>query len=473
MRMDTALHDFEYKVYQYILQHRLIEKKDDVLLSLSGGADSTALLFVLVKLRTVLDFNLSALHFNHQLRKSALNDEVFCAQLCNKLNIQFISESADVRVYADEQKCSVETAGRLLRYHTLQEAKKVYGFSKIATAHHYDDHIETVIMHALRGSGLNGLRGIVNKTPDDVVRPMLGVRKDAILDYLQTEQIDYCTDETNAQNTYFRNKVRNLYLPALRTAYADCDVLLGHLSVQAQRIAGEISSSLAPYYEKIMVQHDAASIPIACFNEIAPFLWPYLLFELLCTLNGAPADIERKHLKAIIAQMNSGKTVWQIDLPGHLIALRRYEEFLFSNATAREEEGYSYPVNNIGQTVIEALNLSIDIQIVTNIKKPIKNVYEKYLDYDKIEGVLKLRSKNSGDIFQPLNFAGHKRLKKYFIEKKVPREQRARLPLLCDGDHIILIVGYEMDERYKITHTTKNIARVTVKELSTKEVRDA
>ena len=207
-------------VLQTIFKHNMLNRGDKVLAAVSGGADSVCMLHILNSLKNDLDIELYCAHINHGLRGDAADsDELFVKSLCRSLDIPFFSKTIDVAKMAEENKLTVEEAGRIARYSFFDELKMQYGLSKIATAHNKNDNAETVLMRIIRGTGVDGLCGIAYVRGDGVIRPILDVSRKEIEEYCTDNSLDFCTDATNADNDYTRNKIRNQLIPYLEREF--------------------------------------------------------------------------------------------------------------------------------------------------------------------------------------------------------------------------------------------------------------
>ena len=205
----------ENKILNTIKEKNLINEGDSVLVALSGGADSVALIYILHALSEKLNINISAAHVHHGIRgDEADNDALFCEKLCKDMNIPFFKRCYDVPGYAKEMHISEETAGRKVRYEFFDEIMRKNGITLTATAHHKNDRVETVLMNLIRGSGLKGLIGIEYKN-GNIIRPLLDLKKNEILDYCSSIMTEFCHDSTNDETLYRRNKVRLELIPEI------------------------------------------------------------------------------------------------------------------------------------------------------------------------------------------------------------------------------------------------------------------
>lgn len=465
------LNPFENKILNTITENQLILKNQTVLLALSGGADSTALLIVLKKISKILPFSLFAIHLNHMLRgEDANRDEEFCLRLCAGLGVECSVKKIPVLQFASQNKMSVEQAGRILRYKEFFLLKEKLQAQKIATAHHFDDHIETILMRIMRGTGIDGLGGIELSRQDGIIRPLLGVNKAEILNYLAEQKVAYCSDATNEENEYFRNQIRNIVLPAFLKREPKFKELLCRLSIQAKKVKDGVEASIEKYEKEFVVTSQAVQIKATLLYEADEYLKPYILRGMLKQKN-CLENIEKKHIDSILSMPDSN-TIWSLDLPQGLKVQRQYDYFIIKQDTdviKRSQQDFIYPVNRLGQTTIEALKIKITIDKSQIFEKKEHCVFEKYIDYDKIKGNLCIRNRLPSDKLRPLNMKGSVSLKKYFINNKIPKEKRNSICLLCDEQNIVWIIGYALDDRYKVDSATKNIVKITVSDLEFRE----
>ncbi len=460
------LNSLENKIYEAIIKYDLISSNQTVLMALSGGADSTALLIILKKLSLIMDFNIYALHINHMLRGAdADNDENRCMQLCKELNIKYFTKKIDVFNYAAKNNMSIEQAGREIRYNELFFLKNELNADKIVTAHHYDDNIETILMRCLRGTGVDGLCGIEIKRKDGIIRPLLHVKKREILDYLDKNNTSYCIDKTNYENQYFRNKIRNFVLPALIQIKPNFDDIIIRLSNQAIKIRDKIENEMDYYKNHITVKDGSAKINIDMLNLANSYIKPYIIRYMIDEIKDL-TNIEKKHIDSILS-MPVSNTIWSINLPGDVIAKREYEFLIVKcgecdNVT---EKSFIYPIIYGRDNIIKQLGIKVFLQQAELFEKKCGSLYEKYIDYDKIKGNIFIRNRRIGDKIYPIGLNGSMSLKKYFINNKVPKQRRDAIPLLCDEQNIIWIMGYALSDKYKVDEKTKNIVKISVKSL--------
>lgn len=461
-----TVESFEKKLQNFIAENRLIASGEHILIALSGGVDSAVLLYALKQVSEEEPFTLSALHVNHKLRGAAASkDEQKAREMCAMLGVPFYCVHEDVAAYAKQNKISVELAGRKIRYQKLFALKKIVQADKIATAHHSQDHVETVVMRCLRGSGIAGLQGIAAKRQDGVIRPLLIFDKDEIFDYAYRRKIKYAIDATNAQNNYTRNRIRNVFIARCKEIDEHFETYVRRLARCARGLNEQIERELEDGKRQIVLQNGKVMLPFETVQQLKPYLRSYLIRAMFECIE-ALSNIEERHIQQILS-MPSDKTVWKLHMPGNICFEREYERYQIKKKQSpiQEKSLLCFTVNKSGKTEIQELNKVVWIEPVEKFEKNRLRLYEKYIDCDKINGNLCLRNKRERDRFSPLGLIGSKSLKKYFIDCKIPKTARNNVMLLCDEKEIIWVLGHEISEKYKVDAQTKNIIKITVMQL--------
>lgn len=460
------------KVKRYIAEHRLLAAGDNVLVGVSGGADSLALLYFLK--HTYPQISVGAAHLHHGLRgKAADADEALVKAFCLQEQIPFYSCHKAIAQIARDTKMTLEEAGREARYAFFQELCQTYHYSVLALGHHCDDQAETILMHLIRGTGINGARGML---PDSermgmrIIRPFLCVSKNEILEYCKEHQLRYCTDATNFENDVTRNKIRLEVMPILTSINANVSEHLAHFGEMASDYEAFLQEKAEKFFdEKISCEDDCVRI---CVQELAGenTLFIQAVFRLMIKkVKGSLKEIGYNHIKSIIEKLKSTDTCWSIDLPGKLTVTRRYT--MLSVEKKKEASAgfgtYLLPVNCSVYLSKEHLKAVTCIEHQKNLKniKESKNHSEKFFDYGKIRGKLFLRQRKAGDYFCPVGQTGQKKIKHYLIDKKIVREKRDMIPLLAEGSHILWIYGYAIDRLYRADEQTEEVLRIALTEI--------
>ena len=445
------------RVKEYIREHRMTEAGDGILAAVSGGADSICLLLVLKELEAELGIRLAAFHLHHGLRgEEADRDEAYVRELCTALGVPLVVIHEDVRAAALEYGWSEEEAGRILRYHHLEQTANELNCTKIATAHHRDDQAETVLMNLFRGSGLKGLGGI-RPVRGNIIRPLLNVSRKEIESYLYKKKVNWCEDSTNGETVYQRNKVRNVLLPwigqEINPQAASRVVKMAEFAAQADAYFEEQTEKLLG--ECACGSTDSVQIPVKVLDEQPDILKSYVIRAMIRRAAGSEKDISGRHVEAIAGLTGPGGGR-EADLPYGLKAIRGYE---FLEICKKSSDKADVQKEKSG------CNLEIRIETRTfEWKKDMeipKNECTKWFDYDTIVGRLVVRTRKTGDY---IGIGGGKRklLKRFFIDEKIPEERRDEVLLLADGDHILWIFGHRISEDCKITDKTRRILEVRV-----------
>lgn len=445
-------------VLKTIEKHNMIEPGDKIIAAVSGGADSVCMLNLLQSLKAELGFSLCCAHLNHGLRgKAADHDEEFVRALCTQLGIDFYSKTVDVAKVAEEKKITCEEAGRMARYDFFNELKKTYGYSKVATAHNKNDNAETVLMRIIRGTGVDGLSGIPYTRDDGVIRPVLDISRQQIEEYCRENGLDFCTDATNLENDFTRNKIRNLLIPYIEkefnTRISDSLIRLSE--------AAEEDSKFLKAYTKRLYERLGNPVPGSKLNtlhiESLKMLEKPILTRLLRLAAEKSSDVklEKKHIEDVIGLLDK-PTGTAINLPGGLNAEINYGWLTFSGPLdiielEISEDGFFADIS-IGDTVlVEALGKEISIR-EENAKDYKCRINEIAADLDKIGSQpLFLRSRRDGDRIVWFPDGRTKKIKNVFIDEKIPKKDRNKIPLLATGNEIVAIVGSRVSEKYKLT----------------------
>ena len=445
-------------VLKTIEKYNMLECGDKVIAAVSGGADSVCMLHILNNLKNDLKFSLCCAHINHGLRgEAADSDEAFVKALCVNMGIDFYSKKFDVARLAEENKITCEEAGRNVRYSFFEEIKTKYGYNKVATAHNKNDNAETVLMRIIRGTGIDGLAGIPYIRNDGVIRPILDISREQVEEYCAENNLEFCTDATNLENDFTRNKVRNMLIPFIEREFnAKISDSLIRLSDSAEEDSKFLKSYTKRLYQRLGNPIPGSKLNTLHIDSLKLLEKPILTRILqLAAEKSSPAKLEKKHICDIIELLNKN-TGASINLPQGLVAEINYGWLTFSGPLDKIDvksnaDGFFADIA-IGDTVcIEALGKEISIR-EENAKEYKCKINEIAADIDKIGfQPLFLRSRRDGDKIVWFSDGKAKKIKNIFIDEKIPQKDRNKIPLLATGDEIIAIVGSRVSEKYKIT----------------------
>lgn len=451
------------KVKKIIERYNMFSPGDRVLVGVSGGPDSVCLLHILNRCRKEMALSLHIVHINHGIRKrESKREEKFVSHLASRMSLPITVKSLDVPSYARKKRLTIEEAARDMRYSAFEQLAGKLNAKKIALGHTASDQVETVLMHLLRGSGPQGLSGIppVRKLGSTaIVRPLIEVNREEILNYLKKNNLTFCLDSSNRKTEYFRNKVRLKLLPLLRKNYNEnIDGALLRLSEilkeenaywerVVERVLGKIVSWEA---EKILIDFKK----FLRYNVIVQRRVLYRLFGGIVSLSQIEA------IRNLAQKSSQGKRIYL----GKRFSVRKEGNFLiFSSSPERRFKKFNYPLRVPGKNEIEGLNLTLNTRIVDFYPVSEKETNTAYFDIDKINfKKLLLRNRREGDRFRPFGLRGTKKLSDFFIDRKIPRRLRDRVPLLVEGEDILWVVGIRRADKARITEDTKKILEVRV-----------
>jgi tRNA(Ile)-lysidine synthase len=426
-----------------------MDETSRVLVAFSGGADSTALLLSLAELRR--DGSLKALfaaHLNHGIRgETAERDMRFCEALCKALDVELVTERADIPAYAKETGMTLEQAAREYRYAFLERVRQSTGADCIASAHHKGDQAETVLMHLLRGSGTRGLSGMRMRN-GAIVRPLLNTGREEILAYLAERGQDYCEDETNFVNDAFRNRVRNELIPYLMEYNPNVVEALNKTAT----FCGEDEALLLKLADDAEAQllRDGG-LDRRKLGRLPQPLKARIVKKRLTELCG---DVSEADVKRVLALCDA-KTGTRIELNHGLNAWT--DAWTLYIGGYPDQKAFEVPFQRDGRTLTPVGTFVCERSAVY---RPTEGGMEAYLDAEALPDGLVVRTRRNGDRFFPIGAPGAKKFKDVLIDKKIPRHRRD-MPLLCADHEVYYAVGLTVSERVKVRPDTKTILHIT------------
>ncbi len=455
------------KVKQYIENYKMLEKGDQIIVGVSGGADSVCLFHVLLELRKEYELTLHVIHINHGIRgEEAKRDEEFVRELCRKEEVSFQVVNKDIPLLAKEGRMSVEEAGRKARYEVFNQYFLAYKCNKIAIAHNKNDTAETILFHMFRGSGLSGLTGI-SPVRDRIIRPLLCLERKEIESYLFERGISYLDDSTNFTLDYTRNKIR---LKVLKEAEGINSKAVSHIAM-----AGETFRELQEYVEKSVIKAAERILVKGTENEILLqieelskediVIQKEIVRKAFFMLSESLKDIDAYHITSVL-QLIKKQPGRQIDLPYGITAMREYNHIeLRTKGKDLSKDLEPRELLIPGVTPLFEEGKSIKASLLNYKKNMIipQSICTKWFDYDKIKDTVLIRCRKQGD-YLCIDKGGTKKLKALLIDEKIPRQKRDVLPLLADGSHIMWVIGNRISEAYKVDENTRRILQITITE---------
>jgi len=459
---------------------RMVQAGDTLLVGVSGGPDSVALVHILLALAPKFSFQVAIAHLNHCLRDDeSERDEAFVVSLAEQLELPVHVERQDVRRYQKSRRLSLEEAARQVRYCFYHAIASKYGYEKIALGHHSDDNAELILMYLLRGSGPLGLSGIPPVRDDKIIRPLIDIKRTEIMDYIAVKGLDYVEDSFNRDLQYLRNKVRNRLIPELKAEYNP--KLIDSLNRLAAIVDAEerwIESLIQPIFEKVIVfeEQGRMGLDISELNRQTIAVRRRLIRKAVLKVKGNLRRMAFAHVEAVVKLAQEGPESGVLDLPDR-IRISRQNDVLIMSREAQDlrhlangpllslTPNYEYRLAKPGQIWIKEAALKIRFSEI-----PVEHPSDwhpsgygtgvAYFDMDKIHFPLVIRNFRPGDRFSPLGMTGRQKLKKFFIDHKVSRTERTKCPILLSRNKIIWVVGHRLDNAVKIGSQTRRILKV-------------
>ena len=429
-------------VQKFIEGKKLFSYQDKILIALSGGADSVALLRVLLSLGYVCE----CAHCNFHLRGTESDrDEVFVRQLCEKHSTTLHVTHFDTSTYAKEHHMSIEMAARELRYQWFEHIRKEVGASVIAVAHHRDDSVETFFLNLMRGAGINGLKGIPVKN-GSIVRPFLSISREEILDYLQAIHQNFVMDSTNLENDYMRNKIRLNILPLMKEVNPSIMETIQKTTYRLSEVANIYKQNRMEAIARKVISTSPEIFRIS-LTDVLKDIAPYSLLHEILSPKGFNASQIQDIYRSLTASQ-SGKrffsTEWEV---------LRDREYLWIKKKIF--------IQSIPELMIEEIERTSSFVIPCD-----KHI--ACLDADKVNNPLTIRKWERGDKFVPLGMTGKKKISDYLTDRKFSLLQKDNQYVVCSGEDIVWLVNERLDHRFRVTEKTNRILKIKLKFSSSK-----
>lgn len=448
------------KVLDFIRKNKLVKKGNSVVLGVSGGADSICMLKILSDLQKRLGISLYVLHINHQIRgEEADEDAAFVKRICTKFKVPHRIINVDVPALAEAEGLSVEEAGRYIRYDEFSKYAYEVGATKIAVAHNSNDNAETVLMNLARGTGIKGLGGIppkremedANGNIVEVIRPILCLSRKEIEQYLKENEIEYRNDSTNDSTDYTRNKIRLEIMPILENINDNAMQNITNASNELADTSEYIEKDVDEAYDEYVSEENGKLFLSDESFAIDPIVLTGVIRKMIENTAGKLKDITRIHVGDVVS-LSDKQVGKKVDLPYSIVAEREYEGISISTEDNKSDEE-----KDTREVVIAFEEDGFNVANIEELK------HTKWLDYDKINDVV-VRTRQKGDYIVIDADGSKKKLKKYFIDEKIPRRERDQVLVVADGNHVLWVVGYRISEAVKVTPDTKKIIRLEFKE---------
>jgi tRNA(Ile)-lysidine synthase len=461
----------EERILGFIKKYNLLADQSRLVAGVSGGPDSVCLFHILVKLQEKLNFKLHSAHLDHRLRGAdSKADAQYVQQLANDFNIPAVIEQRDVKKYQEEQHIPLEEAAREVRYSFFSQVAKSIAASHVAVGHTADDQVETILMHLVRGTGTRGLRGLKPSTSFKfpginitVIRPLLGITREEVLDYCRDHNLKPRFDTTNLSLSPLRNRIRHQLIPLLQSFNPRInEALLRMAEITGDDLSFLDSESLRLWNIVTEKENDTISFNKTTFLELPLSMQRTILRTAMETILGNIRDIEARHIEEIIDALDkpAGK---RLILPRDIVFSIEYDRYLlgknttnFSSFPPLKDE---YILNIPGETVVPDWKVTADV-IDREQMTDRDGDFVAFFDIDRTGRQITVRSRREGDRFQPLGMIHSKKLGEFMIDEKIPNAWRDDIPIVCSPQQIVWVVGWRIDNRVKITDNTKQVLRL-------------
>lgn len=452
------------QVQNTINEFHMTESGDKVIIGVSGGADSMCLFTALQELADRLDIRLHVVHVNHLLRKEAGEEEEYVRAVCRQQGIPCTVFRKNIEEYAGESGCSIEEAGRNYRYECFEQVRVEENAQRIAVAHHQNDRAETLLFHMIRGTGMRGL-GSIPAVRGRIIRPLIQVSRQEIEMYLKEKQIPYYTDSSNASDEYSRNVIRNQVLPVLEDVNQKAVRHITEISDLAQEYWTYVEKQAMELEQECVTVHEGhLSLQEERFARQSRVVQRHLIYRMLSRAAEAVKDIEQVHVEQVLALLDR-QTGKQVSLPYGLTGIRTCEGLeVWTEDIRKGKKRTGTPPIDIkipGLTKLDGIGiLECEVLARESIQEISKKPYTKMLDYGKIKNNLCIRNPMDGDYFIVNRQGEHKKLSRFFIDNKVPKEERGSALVLAAGHQVCWIIGMRISEDLKITEATDRVLQI-------------
>ena len=446
-----------------IEKFRMISPGDKVLAGVSGGADSVALAHLLHRLKEALNFSLCMAHLNHRFRgEEAEADARLVESLARQWEIPLVSENIDVPAYLAKHRLSPQQGAREVRYRFFRETADRLGASRVALGHHADDQAETVLLNLIRGAGLSGISGIPPAREGVYIRPLLRSRSPELELYCREFGLPFRVDSSNLKPVYLRNRVRLELIPLLEEKYnpavVDCLNRLADIARDEDRYLEDTAREI---FESAVESRGEGRVTISVLKiQCQPVAIGRRLIRMAYReLAGYGRSPTLDQVDRALELALSGPPRGEIDLPGGvtLVKRQRFMEIIKDRGTLQVPD-YRYPLRIPGLTPVPEVGRTILAGTVEAGQAGDPALYaadRALLDLEKLKAPLCVRRRREGDLFHPLGAGGRTKLKKFFIELKVPREHRDAIPIVTCGNDIIWVAGFRPGDPFKVTARTR------------------
>ncbi|MGZ3525925.1 MAG: tRNA lysidine(34) synthetase TilS [Thermodesulfobacteriota bacterium] len=458
------------QVKRTIDRHGLLEKEDRLIVGVSAGVDSMVLLHLLNAYRRTFHLSLIVAHVNHGLRPEESEKEAeLVREESVRLGLPFEYGQFNVKEFQKLGGLSPQDAARRIRFHFFYDLLRRHHARKIALGHNAEDQVETILLRLMRGSGLQGLKGILPIREETVIRPLLETRRAEIESFALEKKIPFLSDSSNLKQDYLRNRIRLSLIPRIEAEYQPNfkEVLLRTSSILREE-NDYLEKGAEEAFEKLVRREEGDFLfKFPEYRSLHRAIQRRVIKKILGKIDEPEMVIEEKEpsdLQKIDEALRSCSPSFLLELGGGMRVEKRYDTVLLGKGEVRPFPPFEQELLSPGRTRIDEIGKEV---IIEEISRDGLNDYQVDLDtalvdYERVRFPLTVRNFRPGDRFCPLGVKGSQKLKDFFIDHKVPKFERPKIPLLISGEMITWVVGYRIDERVKVTEKTKKILKLMV-----------
>ncbi|OGP56644.1 MAG: tRNA lysidine(34) synthetase TilS [Deltaproteobacteria bacterium RBG_13_52_11b] len=462
---------FITRVQRTIDRHHLLGKGDRLIVGVSAGVDSMVLLYVLNTFREPYDLDLIVAHVNHGLRPDESDKEAeLVRNESERLGLPFEYGQFDVKAFQKARGLSPQDAARRVRFHFFNDLLRKHSAQRIALGQNADDQVETILLRLMRGSGLKGLKGMLPLREGKVVRPLLEVWRREIASYALENNIPCLVDSSNLKRAYLRNRIRLNLIPLIER---EVQPNLKGVILKASAILREEDDYLDRGAEDacqkiIREEPNALSFSSSEFQSLHKAIqWRVVekMLERVTPVERVAEEGDRPDIDSIYDTLTHPPSSFSLDLPYGFFLEKRYDRVSLGRGKRSPTPLFEVDLVVPGHTFIREIGKEVVSEEIR--RSDLEGTFEMppetaLLDYDRLCYPLKMRNFRPGDRFQPLGVQGTQKVKEFFIDHKIPRFERTNIPFLVSGEGIVWVVGYRIDERFKITERTQRILKMQV-----------
>jgi tRNA(Ile)-lysidine synthase len=446
----------------------LIMPGEAVLVAVSGGPDSLALVHLLAARAAAWRLRLGIAHLNHGLRAESAREAEVVGGLAASLGVRLHTEQVDVRELRRQWGLSIEAAGRQARYRFFRETAEHHGYDKVALAHHADDNAETLLLNLLRGSGRLGLGGMAPMRAKRFIRPLIRATRADIEDYLNRHRLSALADPTNADDEFLRNRIRHQLIPLLERDFQPRVRAVLHRSAEVLREEEEwIEGLIEPLLHQVLVSCRPGCLEVAAgaLRRLAPAAQRRVVRAGLRRVRKDLGRITFDHIERILALAQHKGGEGPLHLPQNLTVRRRGDILRIGEAEKDPEAfstDYSYRMECCGRVTVAETGDAVALTEIERDEVPEPHTagpLTAFLDAAAVEFPITVRNRRPGDRYAPLGVGGTQKLKKFFIDHKVRHEQRRRCPLLISRGDILWVAGYRIAHHVRLSRRTRKVLK--------------